>query len=373
MFGMISFCVGNKTIEVNGQEFSLGELSADCLNITIPEYREMKAQLEAGQQKAGRYLASRDLDDWKACHQEFVHLEKMLCRFRPLRVIRGERSYLTNVEDFFKKRTEYEKEGMGTDYIWEKARRLYSSYGEVLSDIATFNDTIRRFMEIFLSRLEKSGPSAFVEALRDFLYDERSYKWIPGPLEQPGGFFTAADAVTLWCVPRETAPGSGVFKIYKCYEGYRLQTLLKMDFYGALEAGYTIRRCQYCQRFFLCKDGRRTKYCDRPAPGDPKHTCAQLGYRLYGIKETAGDDPRVCSLRRCRQRLDKDLSRRNITAEDRERLYRKAKDLFHQAETGPGVSFDRFEQSLAPDNLYALCGIQRKRKARGRPRKEGVV
>ena len=160
-----------------------------------------------------------------------------------------------------------------------------------------------------------------------------------------------------------------MFKIYQCYEGYHLQTLLKADFYGALEAGYTIRRCEYCKRFFLCKDGRRTKYCDRPAPDDPTHTCAQLGYRFYRIKEAAGDDPRSQSLRRCRQRIDKDFTRGKISAEERERLYQKAKDLFHQAETRPGVSFDQFERSLVSENLYPLCGIQRKGKSRGRPKK----
>ena len=35
MFWGISFCVGNKTIEVNGQEFSLGVLTAECLNISL--------------------------------------------------------------------------------------------------------------------------------------------------------------------------------------------------------------------------------------------------------------------------------------------------------------------------------------------------
>jgi len=36
------FCVGNKTIEVNGQEFSLGELSAECLNITVDDYADLR-------------------------------------------------------------------------------------------------------------------------------------------------------------------------------------------------------------------------------------------------------------------------------------------------------------------------------------------
>ena len=35
MFWGISFCVGNKTTEVNGQEFSLGVLTAECLNISL--------------------------------------------------------------------------------------------------------------------------------------------------------------------------------------------------------------------------------------------------------------------------------------------------------------------------------------------------
>ena len=369
MFEMISFCVGNKTIELNGQEFSLGELSVECLNITIPEYREMETQLKTARQKMELYQSSRDLKDWKVCHREFSTLEEMLCRHRLLQIVRGEFSYLANIEDFFRHPRKYEKEGMNAAYLWERAREFYSSYGAILSDIAAFNDTIRRFMEIFLSHTKRTSHSSYVEALHAFFNDEHASKWIPSPLNSRTAFYTAADPVMLWNIPRETSPGSGVFKIYQCYEGYCLQTLLKADFYGALEAGYTIRRCEYCKRFFLCKDGRRTKYCDRPAPDDPTHTCAQLGYRFYGIKEAAGDDPRAQSLRRCRQRIDKDFARGKISAEERERLYQKAKDLFHRAETRPGVSFDQFERSLASENLYPLCGIQRKGKSRGRPKK----
>ena len=48
----ISFCVGNKTIEVNNQEFSLGELTAECLNISVDDYTAMR---KAGHQ-AARYM-----------------------------------------------------------------------------------------------------------------------------------------------------------------------------------------------------------------------------------------------------------------------------------------------------------------------------
>ena len=38
--------------------------------------------------------------------------------------------------------------------------------------------------------------------------------------------------------------GSDEYQIYEYYEAYNLQTLLKMDFYRALGAGYVIRRCE---------------------------------------------------------------------------------------------------------------------------------
>ena len=142
-----------------------------------------------------------------------------------------------------------------------------------------------------------------------------------------------------------------------------------MDFYKALETGYTIRKCAYCERFFLLKDARHTKYCDLPSPGNPKYTCAQLGYHFKRVKEMADDNPRSQSLRRCFQRIDRDVSRNVITAEDKVVLYKKAKDLFHVAETEAGTSYEAFEQMLQSENLYLLCGVVRRSKPRGRPKR----
>ena len=59
-----------------------------------------------------------------------------------------------------------------------------------------------------------------------------------------GGLYSNADPVMLRFIPRETDPGSDEYQIYEYYEAYNLQTLLKMDFYRALGAGYVIRRCE---------------------------------------------------------------------------------------------------------------------------------
>lgn len=112
---------------------------------------------------------------------------------------------------------------------------------------------------------------------------------------------------------------------------------MKTDFYKALEAEYIIRLCEYCGRFFLLKKAYHTKYCDKPAPDNPKYTCAQLGYHCKGVKETVADNPKAQSLNLCYKRIDKDLSRRIITAEERGILYAKAKDLYHNAKITPGI------------------------------------
>ena len=171
-------------------------------------------------------------------------------------------------------------------------------------------------------------------------------------------------------MPRETAPDSGQFRIFEYYETEHLQTLLKLDFYKGLEAGHLIRKCELCGRLFLLQKGYHTKYCDSPNPDNPRYSCAQLGYRMRGIKETAADSPLTQALSRCYQRIDKDKARGIITAEEQLRLRAKAEELYHEARTQPGMPYEAFNESLATRNLYPLCGVQRRSKPVGRPRKQ---
>ena len=52
------------------------------------------------------------------------------------------------------------------------------------------------------------------------------------------------------------------------------------------------------------------------------------------------------------------------------RLQAKAEELYHEARTQPGMPYEAFNESLATRNLYPLCGVQRKSKPVGRPRKQ---
>ena len=181
--------------------------------------------------------------------------------------------------------------------------------------------------------------------------------------------YTQTDEVSLQFYPRETAPGSGEYKLFEYYISDRLQAFLKIDFYKAIGYGYHVRRCAYCGRYFLSKRNYHTKYCDNPSPDDPNLTCVQLGYHYLKKKERADDNPKTQSLRRCDQRIIKDCSRGVITKDEEERLREKARKLYYAAATSPGTSNEEFEEMLRSENLYPLCGVRKKTNRRGRPKK----
>ena len=251
---------------------------------------------------------------------------------------------------------------------WNSYKRYCMNYRRLLVDIASVCQTLQAFVRMGLSSLERLTPNNYVDALHEFLFHERAYKWVANPAEGTG-FYTYMDDVRIHLRPQETAPGSGMFKVYEYYEADRLQTMLKLDFYKGLEAGHLIRRCENCGRFFLLQKGYHTKYCDLPNPTHPKYICAQLGYRLRGVKEEAEDSPLSQALYRCFQRIDKDRSRGNITTEERPILREKAQELYHMARTKPGTGYEAFNTSLSKEKLYPLCDIRRKSKPRGRPKR----
>lgn len=435
MFEKILYCVGNKTIEINGEDFSLGELTTEVLNLPRNNYLEMKTILDSAIQKTYKYETSHDLKDWFEANEDFILLDKIMSKYKIFSLLKEDNNILKEVRQFTSQLSVFENddcelsqrdleilsqieeyneylehpENFGnsdTVYLddeksglrfpidipkpdipsappsktralliypgnikakWEYYKNFCSMYERILSDIQSFNNTIYNFIDFYLSKIQKLNSNNYTSALHNFLNHPSAIKLIANPITDTG-LFTNADSVTLRYIPRETLKGSGEFKIYEYYEVQSLQTLLKTDFYKALEAGYIIRRCEYCGRFFLLNKAYHTKYCDKPAPDNPNYTCAQLGYHYKGVKETVADNPKAQSLNRCYKRIDKDLSRRIITAEEREILYAKAKDLYHHAKITPGISNEEFEKSLASGNLYPLCNVIRKTNPRGRPK-----
>ena len=381
MYDSIMFYVGKKTIVLNESSYTLGELTADILNISPEEYRGMKEILSRAEEKMEQYRNTKEPEYWRAANNEMMVLDGKLGSYPLFRCVKQKPCLLEEASklldelqygqlDCFDDWEEDEPYDIGElDYKWMAYERYCFTYHSILDDLASFNQTIRFFIRYYLSALKKLDSENYAAALYDYLNDPRAAtKMIANPIEGTG-FYSVADPVMLRFVPRPVDDEENTYQIFEYYEATQLQTLLKMDFHKALSAGHVIRRCAYCGRYFLLTTGYHTKYCDRPNPQYPEFTCAQLGYRQTGLKEAAKDDPMKQSLLRCYQRLNKDVSRKKLTSEQRDRLYAMAVDLHFDARQDPNISFEQFDASLATDNLCLLCGIERKSGQVGRPKK----
>lgn len=88
------------------------------------------------------------------------------------------------------------------------------NYKRLLEDIASVCQTLRAFVRMGFSSLEKLTPNNYVASLHEFLFHERAHKWVTNPAEGTG-FYTYMDDVRIHLRLQETAPGSGAFKVYE--------------------------------------------------------------------------------------------------------------------------------------------------------------
>lgn len=347
MFGSITFSVGKKTISLYGRELLLGELSVQVVNIGYQETQEMYVILKEGKGYAEQYADTKDdtlLDRAHGCYQQ---IEEALRQYPLLALLLAEECLFPKVFDLKAPRQ------LCILACLEHSR-------EVLDSILIFRDAIDHFIRTFITPMRELAAVLNSELYRMYL-----------PERDDLGFCPYRDGmVELKFETVASDSGTNEFQVLEKYTTESLLMLLTVDFYKALGAGHLIRQCEYCGRFFLLTKRLHTKYCDNPAPNNPRYTCAQMGYHKSRKKEQPEDDPKADSLRRCLNRITQDCSRKRITPEERDRLKAKANELFHEAKIRSGVTYEEFEKSLASENLYPLCNVSKKSNPVGRPKAE---
>lgn len=358
MFESISFCVDRKAIHIYGEKFTLGELSVQMLNIFCYEIREMIDLLKEGRALTEQYEDSRNYAFWFQANDTYLKLETRLRKYPLLALLQQDASVLWDT-------TVLEHRD------WPVYKKYFGQFKGIVEDILHFHTVISHFIingVMPLQALNSGSISDAVKMLTDHYYS------IYLPNEKRGFLYPYHNnkPVILGFESRNDASASGDLQIIETYTSHDLLMLLKIDFYKALEAGHLIRQCEYCGQFFLLTKRLHTKYCDNPAPDNPQYTCAQMGYRLTRRKEKPGDDPKMDALRRCLQRITKDCSRGIITESEKTLLKAKADELYHEAKIHSGVTYEDFQKSLESKNLYPLCGVERKSKPVGHPKKEPV-
>ncbi len=414
MFKTLVFYVGNKCLEVNGQSFSLGEISRDVLNFPENKYKKLLEVDENAFRYCEKYKETEDEEYLLKANEYYLKLDGLVQSLPIVKLIHNDPDILYNVreyttqisfsgneefakaeeaeiDEFIKIANEFlEKHAEETgdikatveDFISKEVlkgkpdmKEYYEyvmDYHYIISDIVSFIRTIQNFISQHLQHLITLNPENYAAALYDFLHREDNYKVIANPLSGTGDFHEK-EPVMLKYVPRETEPGSDQYKIYEQYETNIFMTLLKTDFYKALEAGHLIRRCQFCKNYFITTKGYHTKYCSNTIPGRPDITCKQMAYALGNPKELAADDPIFQAHYRCKMRIRQDCTRGRINKDDKQTLLDKADEFVFAATISPEISIETLEDQLATANLCKECKVIRKANPVGKPKKKPAV
>ena len=177
MYGSIMFYVGKKTIVLNEHTYTLGELTADILNISPEEYRGMQEILLRAEGKMEQYRSTKALEHWEAANNEMLVLDGMLCAYPLFRCVKQKPCLLKEAStmlyelqcgqlDCFDDWEDDESYDVGNlDYKWMAYEKYCRTYHSILDDLASFNQTIRFFIRYYLSALTKLDPENYAAAL----------------------------------------------------------------------------------------------------------------------------------------------------------------------------------------------------------------
>ena len=421
MNGGIIFYTYGSTLELYGQQFTAGMLTADLLNLSPDEYQPMDKRMKRITSLAEEYDQRRDTALWWKLNEEMSALCGTLRRYTVFRLLLDEsedaffsaireitgqfdllpkeehepseevqRKRLERVANEISERGEYApldlfhpseadlEKGDAFYYemlravgptrdAWHDYKKRIRRYATYLHDIRAFNGTIRNFIQFSLSKLKHNSPEDYAAALYGFYNDERiAEKLIINPIRNNGDCYRTHDDYELSYVPRQLPDGS----VAICQEHVTdsLQALMKADYMLALNSGHNIRRCIICGRYFLLKSGVHALYCEGECPYAPGYTCRQFG-TVEVQKELAKDIPKVKVKVTAFSRITKDMQRGAISQEDARKAKDYVRDLLYDALRDVDTSVDAFEQSISSERVYQNCGITRTANPRGRPPK----
>ena len=225
MEGSIIFYTYGSTLELNGQQFTAGMLTADLLNLSPDEYRPMSKRMKQITSLAEEYEQSGSIELWRKLNEELTALCGVLRRYQVFRLLLDEsedaffsvireiteqfsvfpaegqvpteaaqQRQFERVANQFSQRGEYApldlfhpseadlEKGKAFYYellraigptkdAWRDYKKYIRRYETYLHDIRAFNGTIRNFISFSLSKLKHNSPEDYAAALYGFYND----------------------------------------------------------------------------------------------------------------------------------------------------------------------------------------------------------
>ena len=387
MEGYIDVYIKDDHIEVMGEEFLLGELTVDLLNIDDNVLRQMGKELvnlerlaEICREKHIFYRKKLNVDEKRRfeiaqdeiikfpTYEEWVEIHKSVClineMFRATKV--GNLLWVPINPDFTDVLNDIPCDSLKYRMCWIQYMEELDLTMGFVEDIFAFVRTIRNFTICIIPGLKKYDASHLAGAYGILMFDERCKDMVASENDPDKMTYTKEDFMILQYLPMPKKNGDG-FVIAEYFRMDNLQALMKTDLLRGMMKGHFPRRCEHCGRYFLMTKGYRTKFCDMPSPEDPNRTCNQISYVKKRVKEENANNPKYQSYKRCVNRIYKAAERGTITDEQKSALLSEAEALYTTAMMAPEYSNEEFEAMLQSKNLYKRCGIDTPRN--GRPKK----
>lgn len=134
MFEKILYCVGNKSIEINGEEFSLGELTTDVLNLPCNDYQEMETILDSAIKKTYKYETSHDLKDWFDANEDYIVLDKLMSKYKIFSLLKEDNNIFEEARQFTSQLSVFDNDDCELTHRDLKILSQIEEYNEYLDD-----------------------------------------------------------------------------------------------------------------------------------------------------------------------------------------------------------------------------------------------
>lgn len=349
MFRSADILIGKNTIEINDSTYILGELTADFLNLDNTKLEKMhklfKKVLDFATKKEGIPTKEEYHKIDKAMH----YIDQELAKMKIFKSIREETFNIfheTNpvseneILDVIKNsKLSLDKEqadifyGMFApdgDIRWKDHLDWIYRYKTFFDDIVAVGATIQHFLYHFaINDNQPLTENSYAEAYYEMVVHPRREKFIVGPCETSDMSlgYTTADKSMISFVPAENINGD--MEIFKLYTVTTLQAIIKLDFFGAINAGHIIRRCKHCKKYFVLTSLYKTLYCDGISPVNPKYSCQQMGSTEK--KELSENYPYSREKKRLISLANMHLARDIISQDDCDKIKSIINDLHYKA------------------------------------------
>lgn len=138
-----------------------------------------------------------------------------------------------------------------------------------------------------------------------------------------------------------------------------LRSFLLMDLTTGLSIGHAPKRCEWCERYFLVMDGRKTQYCNLPRLPGQTGSCKNMA-AAHNRRQKAADDPIRAELRKAEDRERKYYAKHtelNITEQQFQAVLNEIYRIGKEAEK-EGWSRTQLSKKLNRHDLYRAAGIK---------------